>query len=111
MFCPDCRSEYRQGYERCADCDEPLVESLEAEPAAENDELVAVLQTTDPALLPIAKSVLEAAGVPHVVQGEAGVNVFPLGAAAAQVTGRRTGATILVRKRDYAEAKALLEVS
>jgi hypothetical protein len=46
-----------------------------------------------------------------VVQGEAGVNVFPLGAAAAQVTGRRTGATILVRKRDYAEAKALLEVS
>jgi hypothetical protein len=72
-------------------------------------ELVAVLKTTDPALLPIARSVLEAAGIPHVVQGEAGVNVFPLGAAGTRVTSRLTGASILVRREHLEEARTLLE--
>jgi hypothetical protein len=109
MFCPICKSEYRPGFDRCADCDEPLVDSLAEDAAADFDELVVVLRTTDPALLPIAKSVLAAAGLRYVVQGEAGINVFPLGAAASRVTNRLTGATILVRKADYEEAKALLD--
>ena len=29
MFCPQCRSEYRAGFTRCADCDVALVESLD----------------------------------------------------------------------------------
>ena len=62
-----------------------------------------------PALLPVAKSVLEAAGVPHVVQGEAGVVLFPLGPAGEKVTHRVTGAIILVPRSRYEEAKALLE--
>src|ERR1700688_1634238 len=28
MICPDCKSEYRQGFTRCADCDVELVEVL-----------------------------------------------------------------------------------
>ncbi len=28
MVCPKCKSEYREGFTRCADCDEPLVEVL-----------------------------------------------------------------------------------
>jgi hypothetical protein len=72
-------------------------------------DLVAVLETTDPALLPIARSALQAAGIPHVVQGEAGINIFPLGAAATRVTRRLTGASILVDRENFEEAKALLE--
>jgi hypothetical protein len=72
-------------------------------------DLVAVLKTTDPALLPIARSVLQAAGIPHVVQGEAGVNVFPVGAAGTRVTNRLTGASILVHREHLEEARALLE--
>lgn len=30
MFCPDCGAEYRQGFDRCTDCDVPLVEQLPA---------------------------------------------------------------------------------
>jgi len=30
MFCPVCRDEYRPGFTRCATCDQPLVESLDA---------------------------------------------------------------------------------
>ena len=111
MICPNCKSEYRPGFDRCADCDEPLVDSVAEDAATNLDELVAVLRTTDPALLPIAKSVLAAVGLPYVVQGEAGINVFPLGAAASRVTNRLIGATILVRKADYEEAKALLDPS
>ena len=28
MFCPGCKTEYRSGFSRCADCDVPLVERL-----------------------------------------------------------------------------------
>lgn len=35
MFCPVCRDEYRRGFTRCATCDVDLVETLDAEPAAD----------------------------------------------------------------------------
>jgi hypothetical protein len=76
---------------------------------SEQEELVAVMKTTDPGLLPLAKSVLDAADIPYVVQGEAGVGLFPLGAAGQRVTHRMTGAIILVPKSRLEEARALLE--
>ena len=33
-FCPACRSEYRSGFNRCADCDVDLVEALAKPPQA-----------------------------------------------------------------------------
>jgi len=75
----------------------------------DEEELVAVLQTTDPALLPVVRSMLEAAGIPFVVQGEAGVGLFPLGPAGARVTNRMTGTTILVPRSREEEALALIE--
>ena len=73
------------------------------------DKLLPVLNTTDPMLLSLVKSVLEAADIPFIVQGEAGVNVFPLGAAGSRVTNRSTGTIVLVEEGRYEEAKALLE--
>ena len=75
----------------------------------EDQELVPVFRTTDAGLLAVTKSVLDAAGIQYVVQGESGVTVFPLGPAAERVTGRVTGALILVRRRDAEEVTALLE--
>jgi len=75
----------------------------------EQDELVNVLNTTDSTLLPLIRSVLEAAGIPHVVQGEA--HLFPLGAAARNVTSRVLGASVLVPRSRSEEARALLETS
>jgi hypothetical protein len=73
------------------------------------DRLLPVLKTTDPMLLSIVRSVLKAAGIPFIVQGEAGVNVFPLGTAGSRVTHRSTGAIVLVEEARLEEAKALLE--
>ena len=112
MFCPDCKAEYRTGVSRCPNCDVALVERLpERPPDDPADRLETVLRTTDPGLLPIARTVLEAAGIPFVVQGEAALNYFPLGPAAARATGRVTGASILVPRERADEARELLESS
>ena len=74
-----------------------------------DEELVPVMKTTDPALLAVLKTVLEAAGVPFVVQGEAGVGLFPMGPAGEKVTNRMTGAAILVPRSREEEARALLQ--
>jgi len=68
MFCPECRAEYREGFEACADCGIPLVDSL---PAAEDlGDLVPLRQVWQPESLPLIVSLLESHGIPHLVQGE-----------------------------------------
>jgi hypothetical protein len=73
------------------------------------EKLVPVLETTDPMQLSMVKSVLTAAEIPFVVQGEAGVNVFPLGPAGRHVTKWSTGTKVLVEEGRLEEARALLE--
>ena len=76
----------------------------------EDEALVPVLRTTDPAFLPVAQSVLDAAGIPWLVQGGAGIDLFPLGPAGTRVSGRLTGAILLVPRSREEEARALLEL-
>ena len=75
----------------------------------QDDEMEVVATTTDPALLPVLQSVLDSAGIPHVVQGAAGVHLFPLGSSGSQVTRRIVGTSILVPRERAEEARALLE--
>ena len=103
MICPECGFERIRADGRCARCGAAL------DGAAEGDELVPVLRTTDPAFLPVARSVLDAAGIPYVVQGGAGIELFPLGPAGTRVSGRMTGAILLVPRSREEEARALLE--
>ncbi len=72
MFCPECGAEYREGFYECADCKVPLVRELppEPEPAVDTTELVTVLETYDPALIAVARSLLQAVGFRCVVLGE-----------------------------------------
>jgi hypothetical protein len=107
MFCPDCRAEYRSGFDRCSTCHVPLIPRL---PGNKHEaDLVQILETTDSAFLPMACSVLEAAGIPHVVQGDEALKLFPLGMAARGVTSRVLGARLLVPREHAEEARALLE--
>lgn len=70
MFCPQCKSEYREGFTKCADCGSPLVDSLPAEPEPEFIDYQMVLSTFNPADIAIIKSVLQTTDIVYFFQGE-----------------------------------------
>src|SRR6185295_19187951 len=67
MYCPQCRSEYRQGFTRCSDCDVELVWELPPEEPHDNVNLVKVYETGDAALIPLIESLFENAKIECVV--------------------------------------------
>ena len=80
MFCPKCGSEYREGFYQCAHCRVALVHdpsSPQAEPAVKKRKLVTILETSDPALISVVKSLLEGENIWYAAQGEAMSNLFP----------------------------------
>jgi hypothetical protein len=68
MYCPQCRTEYRVGFTRCADCDVTLVEHLG--PDAQDVELAKVFETAEPSLIPVVESVLRNAGIEFLVKNQ-----------------------------------------
>ena len=70
MFCPQCRTEYRAGFDVCADCHIPLVDVLEPEPQPEFVEFQHILDTYNPADIAIIKSILESENLTFHFQGD-----------------------------------------
>lgn len=74
MYCPQCRVEYRDGFNECSDCHVPLSAGPPPpEPAGPFDptlDLVVVLETNDRIQLALAKGLLEDAGIPFFVLGQ-----------------------------------------
>ena len=76
MFCPKCKTEYREGFSKCADCDIDLVEKL---PEQTYIDFVSVYKMDNPAILALAKSILQSAGIEYVVKGEGVHAIFGIG--------------------------------
>lgn len=68
MFCPECRTEYRDGFARCADCEVDLVP--QAPPKLDPIEYVEVYSTPDLIELSMLKSLLDGEGVAYYVSGD-----------------------------------------
>jgi hypothetical protein len=78
VFCPKCRSEYREGFYRCPDCRLDLVERLAAEPEPEfiaYEEVLATYNTADIAFL---KSVLDSEEIIYYFHGENFSRIDPM---------------------------------
>jgi hypothetical protein len=45
-YCPNCKIEYRKGYDKCADCGEPLVEELHIKHFSQDKDFVLVFTGT-----------------------------------------------------------------
>ena len=111
MYCPECRAEFRDEIAVCPDCEISLVAELPEETGLSEDELVLVMETADVAVLPVVKSLLRAAEIPFVVQGDEAMGVLPVGRIGlGGLTSRGHGlsAGILVPGNREEEARALL---
>ena len=121
MFCPKCHAEYIPGFTRCSDCDVALVDSLpQAASAGKAKEpkrdyrsstpadLVTVLSAGDAGLIAVAKSVLQSADIPFLVQGEAVQDLFGAGRLGTGFSLVIGPIAIQVRAEDAAEAREIL---
>ena len=81
MICPQCGAKYPQGASRCPECDVELVDQAARVPqdTAEWVGDVVVLETTDEGQLMVARSLLEAEGIPCFAQGEEGQQLIGAG--------------------------------
>ncbi len=79
MYCPECRSEYREGFFECVDCEVPLVGSLPEQPPHPDLQLVTVFEGSNPSLLAMAESLLMAEEIPYLKKGEQIQDLFALG--------------------------------
>ena len=72
MFCPNCKAEYREGFEVCNDCNVQLVHELQAEAKTvpEFIDYEQVLGTYNAGDIAIIKSLLEVEGITYFFKGE-----------------------------------------
>ena len=111
MFCPKCGSEYRAGFQECADCAVPLVESVPAPPQPHHEEvqLVTVFESGDPALIALARSLLDSAEISFMTKGEGIQDLFGWGRMPGSFNLVVGPVEFQVNKADAEEARTLLE--
>jgi len=68
MFCPNCKTEYREGFGQCSDCGATLVESLGDTTRSADDVPELLWAGNSPRIYQDFRSALEAAGVPFMDQ-------------------------------------------
>ena len=70
MFCPECESEYREGFVRCSDCDVALVADLDALSGAEamSSALAPLTQSRASGYIADLLERLEKASIPYVIE-------------------------------------------
>jgi len=82
MFCPQCHTEYRPGFDRCADCDLPLVQTLpEPPPPTAPEELyegawVTVANLTMQTDVSLLKAMLDADSIPFIARNDSSVFIM-----------------------------------
>ena len=70
MICPECETEYREGFTRCSDCDVELVDELNA------SALAPLTMETSPDLIAALIEALEGERIPYVIQAGTALSVF-----------------------------------
>ena len=72
MICPLCKSEYREGFIKCADCDVDLVDEISNQHESEfdPDEIVEILQLSNFTEISFVKSLLESENIICSSSGE-----------------------------------------
>ncbi len=80
MYCPKCKSEYREGFYKCAECDVYLVSELPQTAHDSGDEFVEVFSTYNQGEIAFIKSVLDGEDITYFFQGESSTMLIAAGA-------------------------------
>lgn len=108
MICPECGSEYRDGFVHCGSCDVDLV-AVGPEDAGEPDvKLVKIYETGNAAIIPLLQSLLQAANIEFMMKSETIQDLFGWGRIGASnyVVGP---VEFFVREDASEEARAIAE--
>jgi Putative prokaryotic signal transducing protein len=102
MFCPKCKTEYKKGFSRCADCDVDLIPELPPEPEAPEEyvDLINIKTFSSRQDAELAKGLLAANGVNAVVSGDDYGGINP-GLAFS------SGVRLLVKEEEVVNAKRI----
>jgi uncharacterized protein involved in type VI secretion and phage assembly len=101
MFCPKCKSEYRDGFYKCSDCGAALVSEQPPELVEEVSyvDLVEVFSTYQQGDIAFLKSVMDEEGITYFFQGESSIMMIAAGAYA----------RLLVKADEAPRAKEILQ--
>ena len=102
MFCPKCRTEYRDGFYVCSDCNSELVDELSELPAEEASEFIEyaeVMGTYNPADAALIKSILDSENITYYFNADHFMQVSPLA----------EPVRVMVKKDEVEKAKELLQ--
>jgi hypothetical protein len=99
MFCPKCKSEYREGFKQCKECQLDLVTQLATEEFEDDDVLIELTSSIQQTAIGVIKSILDAEGIKYTIFDESTGNLYPI-----------PGANrLMVAKSDYQTAQELLK--
>jgi len=108
VICPNCGSEYRAEFTRCADCDVDLVEPPPPpEPPAQID-LVKIFETGNAAVIPVVESLLSDAEIEFMTKSEPIQHMFGWGTFGSNLNYVIGPVHFLVREEDAEEARAIV---
>ncbi|MEA2491246.1 MAG: hypothetical protein QOH21_3038 [Acidobacteriota bacterium] len=108
MICPQCNSEYRDGYTHCVSCDVALIEPV-VEAAEPQVELVKVYETGNAAIIPLVESLFDDAGIEYMVKGESIQDLIGGGRLGGGYNIILGPVYFFVRADDADEAKAIVD--
>ncbi len=109
MKCPNCGHELPETAERCPACSAELVDDDVVEVGAEGaEELVTVLESTDPTLWPVVKSLLESEGIECWVENERMQDLVGVGRVLMGYNPITGPAYLQVAPKDEEAARALI---
>lgn len=111
MICPQCGTEYRDGFARCGDCEVELIPK--AAPAPEGDEragieLVKIYEGGNPALLALLESLFDDAGIEYSTTSEGLQDLFGWGRLGVAYNFAIGPVMFYVRREDEAAAQAIV---
>ena len=109
MICPQCETEYREGFTRCADCDVDLIDVALEDEGEPNVAIVKVYESNNAALLPLVESLLQDAGIEYMTKSDNLQSLFGMGTLGMGSNNVIGPATIWVREDDEAEARKIID--